>query len=156
MKEVDKALGSADSNSAPTSADEEDNAADGTPAASTTPAAAVAITTPITASSTSTTSPAAVASVDTALENSTKTENESNPSFVNAKLRESFVAELDLYTSGNQVDASPCYAAFESIFRTPGVRTRMRMLMNCIEGETRQLQGIVGLKSVSVARSITP
>lgn len=140
MVEAGKALdSSADVSSTPTGVDEEEKRGDGVPATPTT------VTGTVAAATTTTTSPSAtpaapIASVDTALDSGSKTGNVAVSSDRNAKLRESLRSELELYASGSQVDASPCYVAFEAIFSKPGLRVHkfMCMLMNCIEGETRR------------------
>lgn len=140
MAEVGKALDSAAASNKPTCVEEEQKTADDTPSTPTTAAAAIAATT------SPATPAAAVASIDPALDSDSKTENEASSCARNAKLEELFRSELELYTSGSQVDASPCHAAFEGVFSNPKIQDMdqeprndlMLMLMNCVEGETRQ------------------
>lgn len=124
MTEAGKALGSTIASTKPASAIEAEKTGDGTPATS--PAAG----------------DGAVASLDTV--------DEADSLARNTPLLESFRAELELYTSGDQVDVSPCYAAFEAVFRNPEVRemaqdarnSLMLMLMNSVEGETRTVTSV--------------
>lgn len=122
------------------SVDAEQKTGDGAPATCTTPAAtaAIAAATATTATISPATAASAVASIDPALNNDSKADNAADfsPSTA-AQLRESFRAELELYASGNRVDASPCYMAFEDALGKLGAQMHVRMLLNCIEGETR-------------------
>ena len=139
MAEAGKTRDRAIASTAPASVDEAERTGDGPPATSTTGAPAFSTTTA--AAAAAGTSPATtgctVPSIDTAVDEDRKTVDGANSSARSAELLDSFLAELELYTSGDQVDASPCYTAFENVFGKPGVRTRMRMLINCIEGERR-------------------
>lgn len=133
MVEVSRAIDSKKS----TSADEAEKTVNGT---SPTAAAAVA----------NTTATAAVVSVDTAvLDADSKADSEADLSAENAaELQETFLAELGLYASGNQVDVSPCYAAFEGAFRNPEVgemdqdsrNSLTLMLMGSVEGEKETIR----------------
>lgn len=65
-----------------------------------------------------------------------------------AEIKEAFRAALARYTSGDEIDASPCYLALEEAFSIPPrvlsemdqkVRdSLMLQVMNCVEGETKQ------------------
>lgn len=148
MIEVAKALDNRTTSNKPTCVDEAEKAGDGTLVTATT---ATATNTATTTANSPATGTAAVASFDTALDNDGKSENEAASSARNnAKLQESFRVELELYRSGDQVDASPCYTAFGAVFSNPEIRemdqeprtSLMRMLMNCIEGETRLVNAL--------------
>ncbi len=60
-----------------------------------------------------------------------------------AALRESFRVELELYSSGNEIDVSPCYDALEAVLKNPKITEAeqverdalLEKLLNCIEGE---------------------
>ena len=131
MAEVAKALDrSAAASANQTCVQEEQKTAGDVPSASTTPATPTATT---------------VASTNTALDSDSKTEDEAASSARNAELQKTFRAELELYTSGDQVDATRCYTALEAVFKNPEIgdmdqgprNDLMLMLMNCVEGETR-------------------
>ena len=148
MAEVDKALDDAVSSDTPTGAEETQMTGGGTPATPTTAALTEATNTTTAPAIITATAPAiitaaaaaVVASTDAAVDNDDNTEHgaASSSSASSAKLRESLRAELELYTSGVQVNASPCYTALEAVFGKRGVQSRVNMLMNCIEGKLTQ------------------
>ena len=57
--------------------------------------------------------------------------------------KERLRGELELYMSGNEIDASPCYAALEGVFRNPEISEMdqdarnglLQTLLSCVEGE---------------------
>eukprot|EP00903_Cladosiphon_okamuranus_P020275 g18606.t2 len=143
MVEAAKALDNATGSNKPTCVDEAEKTRDGTLV---TPTSAAATNMVATIAASPTTGAAAVASIDTTVNSNGKTENKIASSARNAKLQESLRAELELYMSGDQVDASPCYLAFEAVFSNPETPKKdqesrnslMRMLMNCIEDSERR------------------
>lgn len=94
-----------------------------------------------TAATTAATS-ATVASIDTGNGNGNGDDVMAS-SIRNAEIKEAFRAALARYTSGDDVDASPCYVALERAFSKPEVSEMdqsirddlMQLLMTCVEGE---------------------
>eukprot|EP00903_Cladosiphon_okamuranus_P020276 g18607.t1 len=140
MAEVGKALNIATAGNISPGVKGEQKAAGDSPSTPTAVAAAVAAaTSPVTPA-------AGVASIDNAVDSAGKIENGAASSARNTELQEAFRTEFEFYTSGNQVDASPCYMAFEAVFRNPEVRDMdqesrdnlMHMLMNSVEDSERR------------------
>ncbi|CAM9340791.1 unnamed protein product [Scytosiphon promiscuus] len=90
-------------------------------------------------------SPTASASIDTEHDH-VKNETPLPSCGQKAKLKEAFLVALDRYTSGEEIDVTPCYLALERMFSKPGLGAMTQevrddlvvLLMSCVEADSER------------------